>query len=160
MPQTDMLRRYLDAGIAFTQMTRERAEAIIGDLVHAGEVQREQFQERVEDLVERSRRNTEQLVELVRREINQQLSGLGLAPRLPPAPRRTVGRKSSTATAGAKKTAAAPKSSGARKSGPAKKPAKKSSAAKSGGTARKSGPAKKAAKKASGPGRAAGNKKA
>src|SRR5437870_8991483 len=107
MPQTDMLRRYLDAGIAFTQMTRERAEAIVNDLVHAGEVQREQFQERVEDLVDRSRRNTEQLVEIVRREINQQLSSLGLAPRLPSGTSTAAGGPP-VATAAPDKAAGAP----------------------------------------------------
>ena len=38
MAQTDMLRRYLDAGLAFTKMTQDRAEAIVRDLVRAGEV--------------------------------------------------------------------------------------------------------------------------
>ena len=41
MAQNDMLKRYLDAGIAFTQMTRTRAEDIVKELVSAGEVQRE-----------------------------------------------------------------------------------------------------------------------
>lgn len=72
MAQNDMLKRYLDAGLAFTQMTRTRAEAIVKDLVKAGEIQRDQTQERVEELVERSRKNTEQIVELVRKEITQQ----------------------------------------------------------------------------------------
>ena len=79
MPPNDFLKRYLDAGMAFTQMTRSRAEAIVKDLVKAGEVQREQTQERVDDLVERSRKNTEQIMDMVRREISKQLSGLGLA---------------------------------------------------------------------------------
>ncbi|MEY2477519.1 MAG: hypothetical protein QOG87_2834, partial [Actinomycetota bacterium] len=45
MAQNDMLRRYLDAGMAFTQLTRARAEAIVKDLVKAGELQREQTQD-------------------------------------------------------------------------------------------------------------------
>ena len=79
MPENDMLRRYLDAGMAFTQLTRARAQAIVKDLVRAGEVQREQTQERVEELMDRSRKNTEQLLELVRKEIRQQLGAMGLA---------------------------------------------------------------------------------
>ena len=74
-----MLKRYLDAGIAFTQMTRARAEGIVKDLVKAGELQREQTQERVDELVERSRKNTEQLLDLVRSEVRQQFSAMGLA---------------------------------------------------------------------------------
>jgi polyhydroxyalkanoate synthesis regulator phasin len=79
MPQNDMLKRYLDAGVAFTQMTRDRAEAIVKDLVKAGEVQQKQAQKQVDDLVERSRKNTEQLLEVVRREVTTQLSAVGLA---------------------------------------------------------------------------------
>src|SRR3954451_10192916 len=80
-PQNDLLKRYLDAGMAFTQMTRSRAESIVKDLVKAGEVQRDQTQKQVDDLVERSRKNTEQLLELIRSEITSQLSTLGLATR-------------------------------------------------------------------------------
>src|SRR4051812_45179269 len=79
MAENDMLRRYLDAGMAFTQLTRARAEGIVKDLVKAGEVQREQTQERVEELLDRSRKNTDQLLDVVRKEIRQQLSALGVA---------------------------------------------------------------------------------
>jgi polyhydroxyalkanoate synthesis regulator phasin len=79
MPQNDLLKRYLEAGMSFTQMTRSRAEGIVKDLVKAGELQREQTQERVDDLVERSRKNTEHLMSLIRREVSQQLAGMGLA---------------------------------------------------------------------------------
>ena len=79
MPQNDMLKRYLDAGVAFTQMTRSRAESIVKDLVKAGELQQKQAQKQVDDLVERSRKNTEQLMEMVRKEITQQLSSVGIA---------------------------------------------------------------------------------
>src|SRR5688572_19599333 len=81
MAQNDVFKRYLDAGLAFTQLTRSRAEAIVKDLVKAGEVQRDQAQERVEELVDRSRKNTEQLVQLVRREVTGQVQSLGLVTR-------------------------------------------------------------------------------
>jgi len=79
MAQSDSLRRYLDAGMAFTQLTRARAEAIVKDLVRAGEVRRERTQEAVDELVDRSRRNTEAMLALVRKEVTSQLSQLGLA---------------------------------------------------------------------------------
>lgn len=79
MAQNDLLKRYLEAGMSFTQMTRSRAEAIVKDLVRAGELQREQTQERVDDLLDRSRKNTEHLMSLIRREVSQQLAGMGLA---------------------------------------------------------------------------------
>ena len=46
MAQNDILKRYLDAGIAFTALTQARAEALVKDLVKAGEVQAEQARER------------------------------------------------------------------------------------------------------------------
>ena len=39
MAQNDVLKRALDAGMAFTHTTRERAEALVGELVKAGEIQ-------------------------------------------------------------------------------------------------------------------------
>ena len=130
MPQNDMLKRYLDAGVAFTKMSRSRAEAIINDLVKTGEIQREQAQQRVDDLMERSRRNTETLVDLVRRELQQQLSAMGLATKSDI--KRLESRIEALSRAGngaAAKTPAAPK-----KPAPAKKatPAKATKAAKKG----------------------------
>ena len=72
MAQNDLFKRYLDAGLQFSQMTQQRAEAFVRDLV-SGEVQAEQTQALVNDLVERSRRNTERLVEQIRAEVRAQL---------------------------------------------------------------------------------------
>ena len=78
MAQNDIFKRYLDAGMAFTQLSRERAEEFVKDLVKAGEVRRKEAEEVVETLVERSRKNTEDLVNLIRQEIADQLRNLGL----------------------------------------------------------------------------------
>jgi polyhydroxyalkanoate synthesis regulator phasin len=155
MPENDLLRRYLDAGIAFTQMTRQRAEGIVRDLVAAGEVSREQATSRVEELVERSRQNTEALLALVRREVDDRLAQLNLVSRddvtaligrLAPPGRRAAraarATKATTKTAAKARTAttAAPKAA-AKKAAAKKAPAKKGPA--------KRAPAKKApAKKA------------
>lgn len=78
MAQNDILKRYLDAGIAFTTLTQSRAEALVKDLVKAGEVQADQAREAVAELIERSRRNSEKLLETVRDEVRTQITGLGL----------------------------------------------------------------------------------
>src|SRR4051794_37979581 len=137
MPQNDMLKRYLDAGIAFTQMTRARAEGIVKDLVKAGEVQRDQTQERVDELMDRSRKNTEQLLELVRSEVRQQFSAMGLATK--DDIERIEARLNATGTARAAGTA---KRSTTKKAPAAKRPAKKSTATKA---SAKKAPAKKTA---------------
>src|SRR5690349_1993361 len=74
MPQNQPLKRYLEAGMQFTQLTQQRAEAIVRDLVKAGELQAEQAQTMARELVDRSRKNTERLVELVRGEVQKQLA--------------------------------------------------------------------------------------
>jgi polyhydroxyalkanoate synthesis regulator phasin len=79
MDRSELLKRYLDAGMQFTQLTQRRAEAIVKDLVKAGEIQAEQTQSMVTELVERSRKNTERFVEQVRAEIRQQFKTLGVA---------------------------------------------------------------------------------
>ena len=78
MAQNDLLKRFLEAGVQFTQMTQQRAEEIVRDLVKAGEVQAEQAQGVVSELVDRSRKNTEQLVDRVRGEVRNQIAMLDL----------------------------------------------------------------------------------
>ncbi|MEA3077690.1 MAG: hypothetical protein QOF60_2598 [Actinomycetota bacterium] len=141
MAQNDTLKRYLDAGVAFTQLTRERAEAIVQDLVKNGEVQRKQAEQAIEQLVERSRKNTDDLVSIIRREVAAQLKNLGLedlAKRAglstaKPAPKATAKAK---ADSGATQTSApvvpapaAAKKQAAKKATAAKAPAKKAAAA-------------------------------
>ena len=79
MAQSDALKKYLDAGVSFTEMTRTRARSIVKDLVAAGELQQKQATKMVEELVDRSRRQTEDLVNIVRKEVQSQLANLGLA---------------------------------------------------------------------------------
>ncbi len=126
--QNDLLKRYLDAGMAFTQMTQQRAEAIVRDLVRAGEVQAEQAQQMTEELFERSRRNTERLLETVRKEIRSQVNNLGLATQADIA--RLERRIDALGGAGTAKKAAAKKAA-AKKSGAKKSAAKKAAAKKS-----------------------------
>ncbi|CAN5835825.1 hypothetical protein BH24ACT3_BH24ACT3_19120 [soil metagenome] len=134
MAQNDLLKRYLDAGMQFTLMTQQRAEAIVRDLVKAGELQTEQAQAVVTDLVDRSRRNSEKLVEQVREEVRTQVSNLGLATkaditRLEQKINGLKGAARSTAKRGPAKKSAARKST-ARRSTAKKSPAKKSAAKK------------------------------
>ena len=114
-------KRYLDVGVTFTEMTRKRAEEFVRDLVKAGEVQQERAQKAVDEMVDRSRRNTEELVALVRQEIKSQVSTLGIAtkddikrlegrinqlskaPGKKAAPRKATAKKSAAKKSGAKK---------------------------------------------------------
>lgn len=119
MAENPLIKRYLDAGMAFTQMTQARAEAIVKDLVKAGEVQAQKTEELVTQIVERSRKNTDRLLDVVRKEVRDQIAGLGLATK------DDIARLE-------KKLSAAPKKAPAKKAAKkaAKKPAKKRAASK------------------------------
>ncbi len=166
MARNDLLKRYLDAGLELTALTQSRAEAIVRDLVKAGEVQADQARDTVNELVERSRRTSERLLETVRSEIREQITSLGLASQsdLDKLEERISGLVSS-ATASLKgmaekapsPSAARPAAKAAAKKAPARKAtAKKATAARTAGTtakaaakkATKATPAKKTAKKA------------
>jgi polyhydroxyalkanoate synthesis regulator phasin len=149
MTKRDGYQRYLDAGIAFTQMTRSRAEELVQELVKSGEVQGKEARTKVEELIERSRKSSESLLSVVRDEVGNQLHSMGVSniEDLAKQVASLLGRSSKAASGAARKSAAkkAPAKKAAAKKAPAKKaPAKKAPA--------KKAPAKKAAaKKASGP---------
>ena len=144
-----------DAGIAFTQMTRSRAEELVQELVKSGEVQRKEARTKVEELIERSRKSSESLLSVVRDEVGNQLHSMGITnlEDLAKQVGSLLGRSSKAASGAAKKAPAkkAPAKKAAAKKAPAKKAAAKKAAAKK--APAKKAPAKKApAKKASGPG--------
>ena len=87
MAENDLLKRFLDAGVAFTQMTQKRAEEIVNELVRSGEMRAEQAQAMVQELVERSRQNTERFVEQVSRTTSRARSAPSASP-----PRRSSRR--------------------------------------------------------------------
>ena len=134
MAETNILKRFLDAGMAFTQLTQARAEEIVKDLVNAGEVQTGQAQSTVAELIERSRENTERLVDQARRDIRDQVSNLGLATKADIARLESQIATLKAALAVPAAAASAPVPTTSSTPGPAK-------------TAAKRTPAKKAAKK-------------
>lgn len=146
MAQGDVLKRYLDMGVALGHLTRARAEEIVRDLVKAGEVQREQTAQFVEELLDRSRRNAEMLAEVVRGEVRRQLAALnrgGGAGKRAPAKKAAAEKspaKKAAAKAPAAKTAAEPKKAAAKKAAPKKAAPKKAAPKKA--AAAKAAPAK------------------
>ncbi len=79
MAGDELFKRYLEIGASVLGMTRERAESIVRDLVASGEVAKGQANKAADWLVERGRTGTDELAEIVRREIRQQVAALGLA---------------------------------------------------------------------------------
>jgi polyhydroxyalkanoate synthesis regulator phasin len=156
--EKDMFQRYLDAGIAFTNLTRARAEELVEDLIQGGELQGADAKARVEELLERSRRGRAAFVDQVRREVSHQMEALGLtsledlAHQVADLLSRTAetGKRATKKKAGKKKAAgkkAASKKSAAKKSRARKSVAKKVPDKKAAG---KKAASKKAATKKSG----------
>jgi polyhydroxyalkanoate synthesis regulator phasin len=149
MPNKDAFQKYLDAGIAFTTMTRARAEELVQELVKNGEFQSGDARAKVDELIERTRQARQAFVNQVRREVKTQLDGMGITD-VEDLAKQVALLLSKTAEAGKAATASAKKSaakkSGAKKSA-AKKSAPKKAAAKK--APAKKGPAKKAAAKKS-----------
>lgn len=139
MADNDLFRRSLDAGVAFTQLTRKRAETIVRDLVKNGELNREQATSALEELLERSRQNSEAIIAIVRKEIDDRIAALnlvtredltslasrlglsGLGGRAAPARRATATRKTTAKRASTAKKAPAKRAGTAKKAATAKK---------------------------------------
>jgi polyhydroxyalkanoate synthesis regulator phasin len=127
MPQAPDWKQLIEAGMQFTEMRRSQAKRIASELLAQGQIARDQMASTVDELVEMSRRRTDELTRLVRHEVQRQLGALGLATR---EDLERVERRLAAATAPASKTA---------KKAPAKKAAAKRAPAKKKATAKKTG---------------------
>ena len=128
MEQNEVFRRYLDLGAAFTHVTRDRAEELMRELVRLGDLQREQAQQWVDDVLDRSRKNTEALLDLIREEVARQLSSMSLVTRDDVS--RLVTRLSRAPTAARKATAKKATKASGKKAATKKAATKKASAKK------------------------------
>lgn len=77
----DRYQKFIDAGKAVSRLTGERFEEVAKDLIHLSNVQRSQAQELVEDVMKRSKKSTEFIVDAVKGEVEKQLKGLKIASR-------------------------------------------------------------------------------
>ena len=142
MSENDGLKRYFEAALALTQITKARAEELVRELIHTGEVESTRASDWVEDLVRVSKERSEAFVSTVRTEVRQQLSEVGVT-NVDDIARRVAVILDRAETAARRAAKAAKK--GAKKA-PAKKTAKKAAAKKA--PAKKAATKKAAAKKA------------
>lgn len=111
MATNDRWQQYLDAGKAWTELTRAQAEAVVRDLVKAGDVQQKRAKKAVDELLDRSRKNAEELRKVVRNELQSQISALGIATQEDLARLERKLTKSTASKSAPKKTTAAKKAS-------------------------------------------------
>ena len=121
MPQGPDWKQLLDTGMQFTEMRRSQARAIARDLVNQGHLARDQMSSAVDELLELSRRRTEDLRKIVQKEVQRQLSSLGLATK---ADLARLERRIARATREAKKDPAKKKKSAKKASAPKASPSK------------------------------------
>lgn len=79
MARDERLKKVQGVGADFLETARARAEEFLRELSRAGADTQGRTQGAIDDLVEGGRKGTEQLVGVIRREITNQLSLLGLA---------------------------------------------------------------------------------
>jgi polyhydroxyalkanoate synthesis regulator phasin len=132
MANKDPFQKYLDAGIAFTNMTRARAEELVQELVRSGEFQRGDARAWVDDVLERSRKGREALLVQVRHEVSRQLESVGITSLEDVAKQvaTLLGRSAEAGRAATTGKKAAGKKSAAKKAVAKKAPAKKAAAKK------------------------------
>jgi polyhydroxyalkanoate synthesis regulator phasin len=75
----DELRRMALFGSGVAELTKQRAEKIVKDLVQIGDVRRKQASSVVKDLMEASKENRKELLRFVRTEVQHQVESLGVA---------------------------------------------------------------------------------
>ena len=79
MAQAPDWKQLIEAGMQFTELRRAQARKIAQDLVAQGHIARDQVASTADQLVDLSRRRTEELSKIVRQEVQRQLGALGLA---------------------------------------------------------------------------------
>lgn len=75
----DEIRRMALITSGVVELTRNRAEAIVRDLIKSGELPGGQATQVVRDLMERSKQNRDEILNLVRTELRNQIEAVGLA---------------------------------------------------------------------------------
>jgi polyhydroxyalkanoate synthesis regulator phasin len=79
MPPVPDWKRALDTGAQFTELRRSQARKLASDLVEQGQLAKNQVSAYVDELVDASRRRSEQLRAIVRTEVERQLRVIGVA---------------------------------------------------------------------------------
>ena len=126
IPQSSDWKRALSTGMEYTELRRSQARAIVSDLVAQGHLARDQMSSAVDEVLDMSRRRSEDLRKVVQNEVQRQLGALGLATKADiSALERKLAQAERSGAKPAKKAVA--KKSGTKKAA-AKKPAKKSAA--------------------------------
>ena len=73
MTASPVLKRLLDTGMQYSEMSQKNAEKLVSDFVKAGQLRRKDAEKTVQRLVELGRSTTEHVVSLIQAEVTKQL---------------------------------------------------------------------------------------
>ena len=124
MTENDGLRRYLKAGMTFTEVTRARADELLRELIKTGEIERHKAQDWVGDLVKTSGDRSVAFISTVRGEVRKPFKGLGFT-NVDDLAKKGGATPAHSSTAPRKATARAAKKAPAKKTAARKASAKK-----------------------------------
>ena len=74
MATNPLLKKMLDAGMQFTEMSQKQAEKLVKEFVKAGQARKKDSDEMVRQIVDRGRNLSEQIVASVQAELAKQMS--------------------------------------------------------------------------------------
>ena len=74
MATNPLLKRMLDAGMQFTEMSQKQAEKLVKEFVKSGQARKKDSDEMVRQIVDRGRTLSEQIVASVQAELAKQMS--------------------------------------------------------------------------------------
>lgn len=74
MAANPLLKKMLDAGMQFTEMSQKQAEKLVKEFVKAGHARKKDSDEMVRQIVDRGRNLSEQIVAAVQAELAKQMS--------------------------------------------------------------------------------------
>lgn len=72
----DRYQKFIDAGKAVSRLTGERFEEVAKDLIHLSNGQRTQAHDLIEDVLKKSKKSTEFVVDVIKSEVDKQLKSL------------------------------------------------------------------------------------
>ena len=70
------IKKFLEAGVQLSDVSRKQAEAVVKTLVKAGEVRRKDGEELVQTLIERGRETSEHIAAAIQKEVAKQVDAL------------------------------------------------------------------------------------
>ena len=68
------VQKFLDAGVQFTEVSKQQAESIVKSLVQSGEIRRKDAEKTVQELVARGKETSDKINTMIEAEVSKQIA--------------------------------------------------------------------------------------